>query len=246
MYYFVSDIHLGGYVPPGARGAEKLFVEWLESVADKATAIFINGDMFDFWFEYRRVVPKGFVRTLSCLSQLSRRGVRVVFMTGNHDQWVREYLSEECGLEVYTTPQIFDIAGRRVYVAHGDNLNIKRGVMLKFMNWCFHSSFIRAIFSTLIHPDLTMKFGQWWSQSSRKKHDKSGNKGRDIALSYLMEHVANLESTTPCDYYMFGHLHFCLDKKLESGARVIFTNDWSDEPHCAVMDSTGNIRLERV
>ena len=111
MIYFASDIHLGAGGRDTARRIERRFDAWLDRVADDAEAIFLLGDLFDFWFEYREVAPRGFVRTLGRLAALTDRGVRVVLLTGNHDMWVRDYLSAECGLEVYTAPQEFLLAG---------------------------------------------------------------------------------------------------------------------------------------
>mgnify|MGYP000771996908 CR=1 FL=1 len=102
MYYFASDIHLGAGDEHSARAVERRFVAWLDKVSGDAEAIFLVGDIFDFWFEYRRVVPKGFVRTLGKLAELTDRGVRVVFFTGNHDMWVGDYLARECGVEIHT------------------------------------------------------------------------------------------------------------------------------------------------
>ncbi len=246
MYYFVSDIHLGGGAPHEAKAAEELFVGWLESVKEHATGIFICGDLFDFWYEYKRVVPKGFVRTLAKLAELTSRGIRVVFMAGNHDQWVRDYLSVECGVEIYTTPQRFTLEGKQLYVAHGDNLNVKGDPLLKIMNSAFRSKFVRWAFSSLIHPDLALKFGLSWSYSSRKRHSRCEHKGREKALEMLIEHATNIHTTEAADYYIFGHLHTTLNYTGQRGERVIITNDWSETPHCAVLDEEGRITLEEI
>ncbi len=246
MYYFVSDIHLGAGSAQEAKATEERFVEWLDSVGDHATAIFICGDMFDFWFEYKRVVPKGFVRTLGRIARLTDRGVRVVFMAGNHDQWIGDYLASECGMELYTSPQIFEIEGKRLYVAHGDNLNIKGDPLLRFMNCGFRSKWLRALFSSLVHPDLALKFGQWWSRSSRNKHVHTQYKGRNAAQEMLSEYATTIRASEGSDYHIFGHIHLALDHTTADGTRVIFTNDWSHTPYCAVMDKNGEIRLEKI
>jgi|GEM_PF-81002 len=170
MYYFASDIHLGAGGPAAARAVEKRFVAWLDEVSRDADAVFILGDLFDFWFEYKRVVPKGFVRVLGKLCELTDRGIRVVFMTGNHDMWVRDYFEAECGVEVYTSPRIMELAGKRVFLAHGDNMKIDHLPVLRFMNAVFRSKTIRFLFSWLVHPDWAMRFGQWWSGKSCKSH----------------------------------------------------------------------------
>ncbi len=246
MYYFVSDIHLGGGTPQEAQLAEVRFNKWLDSVAESAKGIFICGDLFDFWFEYKRVVPKGFVRTLGRLTAFADRGVRVVLVVGNHDLWVRDYFEQECGMEVYTTAQMFDVAGQRVYVAHGDNLNVKKAPLLRLMNSGFRSKLVRTLFSSLIHPDLALKIGQWWSRSSRAKHKSEDIEGIERYVASLVEYASRIHSATPANYYIFGHLHTVSRTKIEDGAEVIFINDWSKNPHCAVMNDSGRVSIEEM
>ena len=127
MIYFASDVHLGGGTPQEARATERKFVAWLDMAARDAEAIFLVGDIFDFWFEYRRVVPQGFVRTLGKLAELTDRGIRVVLFTGNHDMWMGDYLPRECGVEIRTAPCTVSLCGRRIFIAHGDNMKIDAG-----------------------------------------------------------------------------------------------------------------------
>ncbi len=247
MYYFASDIHLGGGSREVARQCERRFVEWLERAAEDAETIFICGDLFDLWFEYKRVVPCGFTRALGAISRLTDSGKRIVFMAGNHDMWLGEYLSEECGVEIYRKPTVFELAGKRVHVAHGDNLKLGRDWLLRFMNVMFHSRFVYKAVATLIHPDLLMKFGLWWSESSRKKHRKmSGHNTVDgMGVRALIEYAEEHQKSDPCDYYIFGHLHQHLIYEGD-GFTVIFTNDWSDDTHIARLDDEGVMTLERV
>ncbi len=248
MHYFVSDIHLGAGSKEESKATEKRFVEWLDSVSLDAESIFLCGDIFDFWFEYKRVVPKGFVRALGQIASLTDRGVRVVFMAGNHDQWINDYFEAECGMEVYTKPQIFDIEGKRVYIAHGDNLNVKRDPLLKLMNNGFRSKWLRWWFSTLVHPDLALKFGQWWSGSSRKKHaNEELNNSKCIATQrVLIEHAEGVHARENTDIHIFGHIHVVGDHTTTNGTRVLFTNNWSRNPHCVVIDKNGEIDLREI
>ena len=134
MIYFASDIHLGAGSSAEARATERAFCRWLDMVSEDATQIYLLGDIFDFWFEYKRVIPKGFVRVLGRLAELTDRGVRVVFFTGNHDMWCRDYLTKECGIEVYTNPRVMEVGGRVLHIAHGDNMNIEYTVK-DFINY---------------------------------------------------------------------------------------------------------------
>ena len=177
MYYFASDIHLGAGDAATARAVERRFVAWLDDAARDAEAIFLVGDIFDFWFEYRRVVPKGFVRTLGKLAELTDRGVRVVFFTGNHDMWVGDYLARECGVEIYTSPQQFRLNGKNVFIAHGDNMKIDGQPMLKFLNRIFRSRTLRWLFSWGVHPDWALRFGHWWSGRTQGARRGGGPRG---------------------------------------------------------------------
>ena len=244
MYYFVSDIHLGAGSAEEAGRTERQFVAWLDSVSADARAIFILGDLFDFWFEYKRVVPKGFVRTLAKLAELTERGIRIVFLTGNHDMWVRDYLTAECGVEVHTEPIEVELCGRRMLLAHGDNMNIKGQPALRLMNTVFRSRVIRWLFSVGVHPDWALKFGHWWSGSSRKSHKKykAGAEAVEPLIEYARQYAA---ANKGVDLFIFGHMHVIRDY-CGDGIRVISTGDWSKEPNFAVMTPAGEICIKTI
>jgi len=241
MVYFASDIHLGAGDPAAARRTERRFTAWLDAVSHDADAIFLLGDLFDFWFEYRRVVPKGFVRTLGKLCELTDRGVRVVFFTGNHDLWVGDYLQRECGVEVHTSPQVVELAGRRLYLAHGDNLNIVRQPWLRLMNGMFRSRTLRWLFSWCVHPDWAVRFGRWWSGHSRKLHGDAP----DVRVTEpLIDYARRRQQREPVDYYIFGHMHCARDYRAEE-LRVVLLGAW-DAPACAVLDDAGRLTLKEI
>lgn len=249
MFYFASDVHLGSGGREESRRVERLFLAWLDRVALDAEAIFLCGDIFDFWFEYKRVVPKGYVRTLAKIAELTDRGVRVVFMAGNHDMWIGDYLSEECGAELYTSPERFVLGDTVVHVAHGDNLNVGGDFGLKLMNGAFRSTIVRTLFSSLIHPNLALKFGQWWSASSRKRHGDtdSYNMVNNRGVEALLKYAAMQQELSPCRHYIYGHLHKTLQYREPNGDySVTFMNDWSKDPSYAVLDSEGNMKIEKV
>lgn len=244
MHYFASDVHLGAGDERSARCTEMRFVRWLDSVAADADTIFLAGDIFDFWFEYGKVVPKGFARTLGKLAELTDRGVRIVMLTGNHDMWCRDYLTRECGVEILFGPQRMTIAGRTVFVAHGDNMNIGGKPMLRLMNTAFRSRFLRTAFSWAVHPDLAMRFGQWWSGKSRKSHSAE-TLTRD-SLGFLIDYARDYKRRNPdTDYIVFGHMHYPCDVR-EEGLRVLFLGAWNDnEPVYAALDGNGEIELKK-
>jgi len=241
MYYFASDIHLGAGGEAFAQQTERRFVRWLDDAAQDAEAIFLVGDVFDFWFEYRGVVPKGFVRTLGKLAELTDRGIRVVFFTGNHDMWVGDYLARECGVEIYTSPQQFRLNGKNVFIAHGDNMNIDGQPVLKFLNTVFRSRTLRWLFSWGVHPDWAVKFGRWWSGRSRKSH--GGESDRSVTEP-LIAYARDRQRIDRVDYYIFGHMHYARDYAAD-GLRVVLLGAW-DAPACAVLDDAGKLELKRL
>lgn len=252
MIYFASDIHLGGGDEAFARENERRFVAWLDRVGRDAGAIVLAGDVFDFWLEYRRVVPKGFVRTLGKLAQLTDRGVRVLFFTGNHDMWVTDYLARECGVEIYTAPRLLTFGGQRVFVAHGDNMNIQGQPMLRLLNNVFRSRTLRTLFSWGLHPDLALRFGHWWSSCSRKKHNDADLEaarnglpgGFDASLTEpLIRYAREYARTHAVDHFVFGHMHFARDYR-EQGLHVVNLGGWEKNPSCAVLDDAGNLTLQ--
>ncbi len=243
MYYFVSDIHLGSGDATQQQRVEDAFCRWLDKVGEDAKAIYLLGDIFDFWFEYHNVVPKGYVRVLARLSELTRRGTDVVFITGNHDMWCYDYFERECGIKIFRKPQRVDILGSSYHLAHGDNLNIKDKPMLRAMNGFFRSSVARFIFSWLIHPDLAMKFGRWWSGKSRKSH--TGDTITPESLNFLVEYARGHRAENPnIEGYIFGHMHYPYIYD-NDGLRVLFLSDWSGEEatYCHI-DGMGNAQLK--
>ena len=239
MHYFVSDIHLGSGDAVEQRRVERDFLDFLTMIEADAESLFLVGDIFDFWFEYKRVVPKGFVRVLGRLAELSDKGVRVVMLTGNHDMWVGDYLTKECGIELYTKPQTFSLAGKTLFVAHGDNMNIKGKPLLQAMNAMFRSRLLRKVASWLIHPDLFMRFGQWWSGKSRKSHNN--DYGPEI-LEDLIDYAIVYGKEHKVDYFIFGHLHYADDVKCAQ--RILFMGDWHNQPSYIALDNDGQIELK--
>lgn len=226
MIYFVSDIHLGAGTPEQARRTERAFCRWLDMIAEDATELYLLGDIFDFWFEYRRVVPDGFVRTLGRLAALADRGVRVVLYTGNHDMWCYDYLTRECSITIVKSPQVVEVGGLRLHLAHGDNMNISGQPLLRLMNGTFRSRLARWLFRWLVHPDLALKFGRWWSGKSRKSHGKESV--TPDMLQYLIEYARKHRATNMgVDAYIFGHMHLTHRLTEPDGLDVLFMSDWS-------------------
>ncbi|MBQ8205063.1 MAG: UDP-2,3-diacylglucosamine diphosphatase [Alistipes sp.] len=228
MIYFVSDIHLGAGSREQAQRTERAFCRWLDMVAADATHLYLLGDIFDFWFEYRRVVPTGFVRVLGRLAELTDLGVRVTLYTGNHDMWCYDYFERECGIEVVKSPRVECIAGKRLHLAHGDNMNIRGNLLLRLMNATFRSRVARWLFSWLVHPDLSLKFGHWWSGKSRKSHgaEPIAADRLDFLVDYARQHHNESGDVAA---YIFGHMHLAHRHTEASGLDVLFMSDWSGD-----------------
>lgn len=242
MYYFASDMHLGSGTPEECRARERALVEWLDRIAPTATAIFLVGDVFDFWFEYKRVVPKGFTRLLGKLSELTDKGVEIHLFAGNHDMWQRDYLEKECGLRVHLGAETLDLGGKKVYICHGDDIYSRHlGGWTRVMNATFRSRVTRWLFSHLIHPDFALRFGQGWSYDSRKS--------KSIALPFLgkedplVVEAEKINSSDRVDYFVFGHIHCAERYKLTAGGEAIFLGHWFDGATYATLDQEGEMRL---
>lgn len=244
MHYFASDIHLGAGTEQEARQTEQRFVAWLDRVAEDAETVVLAGDIFDFWFEYREVVPKGFVRTLGKIAELTDRGIRVLFFTGNHDMWVGDYLQKECGVEVYTTPQEVVLGAKRLFIAHGDNMNIDGQWLLKAMNRMFRSKWLRWLFSWFVHPDWALRFGHWWSGSSRKRHAREDVLTPSLTEP-LIDYARTYARTHNVDGFLFGHMHYARDYR-EEGLHVVLLGAWDCFPSYAVLDKEGHFQLKHL
>lgn len=244
MYYFASDMHLGLDSKHGSsREREKILIKWLDEASAEASAIFLVGDVFDFWFEYKRVVPKGFTRLLGKLSELTDRGVEIHFFVGNHDMWAYDYLRSECGLILHDKPEIFELAGKKVFIGHGDNLYPERPpVMERIMHKMFRSKFLRRVFATLVHPNAAMRFGHWWSAKSRKA--KSLTHVFTGENEYLVKYARKYLNCIDVDYFVFGHLHSMVDYDLGEGKRLIVLGEWIANPSYGVMNMEGKIELK--
>lgn len=234
--YFISDAHLGSLAIEHGRMQERRLVRFLDSIKNRAAAVYLLGDMFDFWYEWRYAVPKGYTRFLGKLSELTDMGVEVHYFTGNHDIWMYGYLTEECGVILHREPATVEIYDKLFFVAHGDGLGDpnKKFQMLRSI---FHNRLCQRLFSTL-HPRWSMWFGLMWAKHSRMKRldgkeppYQGENKEHLILFTkkYMKTH-ANV------DFYIYGHRHIELDIMLSRKVRLIILGDWINQFTYAVFD----------
>lgn len=220
LTYFVSDVHLGLRVAdPVDR--ERRFVEFLRGLPEETEALYLLGDIWDFWYEYKHVVPKGYVRVFAALTELIDRGVDVFFFQGNHDVWTYSYF-EELGMKKLRQPAVVEIAGKRFCLGHGDGLGpVPLGY--RFLRGIFHNRVLQFLFS-MLHPWIAFGLGNGWSRSNRLSHDKEYVfKGKDEPLYKFAEEFAR-ENRIDC--FVFGHYHSDVHMKLQSGADFIILKDW--------------------
>jgi UDP-2,3-diacylglucosamine hydrolase len=231
--FFASDFHLGLKAGKTPLDREKKIVGWLNKIAPEAREIYLLGDIFDFWWEYKLVVPRGFTRFLGCISSLTDSGIPVHFFTGNHDMWVTDYLTEECGVIYHTEPYTLTLNGRKFYLAHGEGLGTE-SPGYKFLLSIFRNRPLRVLYSS-IHPRIGVGFGHSWSLHSRL--------GKGITLPFLGEENEDLIKYSKSflkkdyfDYFIFGHRHLSMTWKLKEGPEIIFLGDWVNDGSYAVWD----------
>ncbi len=224
--YFISDAHLGASALTNNREREIKLVAWLDSIQSDCSTLFLLGDIFDFWFEYKKAVPKGFVRFLAKICEFTDQGIEVHFFTGNHDIWAFDYLRKECGMIVHTRDTVFSLNGKKFYIGHGDGLDPKDKGFL-FIRRIFHNRFLQRCFRW-VHPDLGIALALKWSSHSRlqgsgqvEADEYRGSEQEDIEI-FCREKLKNEHF----DYFVFGHRHFPLDIRLSENSRYINTGDW--------------------
>lgn len=223
-FYFASDFHLGTPDSISSRERELRIIRWLDATVQDAAAIFLAGDLFDFWFEYRNAVPKGFTRFLGKLSELGDRGIPVHIFTGNHDMWMSGYLETECGVVVHTDPVVLNTGRHRLLVGHGDGLG-PGDVAYKRLKKVFTSPVAQFLFRWL-HPDIGIALAMRWSRSSRLSNEAREEKFQGEDREFLLAWCRETEKRIHHDFYIFGHRHLPLDLEVGPASRYINLGEW--------------------
>ena len=241
--YFASDFHLGTPDEKSSREREKQIVQWLEQIKSDAQIVFLVGDIFDFWFEYKYVVPKGYIRLLGKLAELADSGVRLILFTGNHDMWMRDYFKKELGADVHRNPVVYQIRAqgqdsvKSFFVGHGDGLG-PGDPIYKQLKKVFESPLSWWAFRQ-VHPDFGGMIATRWSRSSRAANNHKGEEsflGED--REWLFQYCLEMEKHASHDYYIFGHRHLPLDLQVNSTARYINLGEWVSQQKFARYDGT--------
>ena len=236
--YFASDFHLGVPDYENSLLREKLFVRWLDEVRSDAGEIYLMGDIFDFWFEYKTVIPKGFVRILGKLAEITDSGIPVYLFKGNHDVWAFDYLQKEINIKLFRQPEIKIFGNKKFYLAHGDGLG-PGDTGYKFLKKVFAFRPNQWLFNWL-HPDIGTRLGLYFSKKSRYAHiAKEGRKEEinDFHDEMLYKYSLDiLKENKDIDYFVFGHRHLPLDIRLNEKTRFIILGDWLTNFSYAVFD----------
>jgi UDP-2,3-diacylglucosamine hydrolase len=232
--FFASDLHLGAPYFSDPIRHEKRIVLWLESIEPEAKALYLLGDVFDYWFEYRSVVPRGFIRFLGQLARMADNGTDIHIFTGNHDVWMFDYLPSQFRCTIHESPYRFEAFGKTFFVGHGDDFGYDRGYSL--LMWCFHNKFLQALYRWL-HPDLANLIATTWSRRSRMSHAKHPTRIRltdEFSVRFATEQIAKGEQV---DFFVFGHRHKVINYAIpDSPARVLVIGDWLYNFTYAVFD----------
>jgi len=231
--YFASDFHLGSPNHHESRKREDLIVDWLNFITPTCSELFLMGDVFDFWFEYGKVIPKGFVRLQGKLAQMSDSGIKIYFFKGNHDMWVNDYFTKEIGLEIVSDELIIERGGKKFYLHHGDGLG-PGDRKYKILRKIFRNRFCQWLFSVL-PPRIGLFVANGWSGKSKKLGaDKNGF--TDNESEWLTIFAKEQLQNEHYDYFIFGHRHLPLDILLNDNSRYVNTGEWMNYSSYAVFD----------
>lgn len=222
--YFASDFHLG--VPPGTPSTlrEQLILSWLDSIREDVHELYLVGDLFDFWFEYKHAIPKGFVRFQAKIASFTDAGIPVYFFIGNHDMWMFDYFEKELGVTIYREPIEREYNGKLFYIGHGDGLGPgDRGY--KFIKKVFAASWAKWLFARF-HPNFGIGLANYFSRKSRAATGDSDSKFLGEENEWLFVYCQEMEQEKSRDYYIFGHRHLPLQLEVNSRATYYNLGEW--------------------
>lgn len=240
--YFASDFHLGTDARRSSRERERQLVRWLDQIQEDVAELYLVGDVFEFWFEYQTVVPRGFTRLLGKLASLRDAGIPIYFFTGNHDMWMFRYFEEELGIPTYREPIVRELMGKTFFIGHGDGLGPgDRGY--KLIKKVFANPLCQWLFERL-HPNFGIRLANYWSGKSRDAANPKKARFRGEEGEWLIAYAKRKLESLDVDYFVFGHRHLPIDFILNNGkSRYINLGDWMNHNSYAVFDGQ-NIGIE--
>lgn len=241
--YFTSDHHFGAPTPELSFPREQKFVQWLDEISKDAGALFIVGDLFDFWFEYKKVVPKGFVRILGKLASLRDQGLPIYFFVGNHDLWMENYFEKELGIPVFHEPIEVKVNNTLLFVGHGDGLGpgdkgykrMKKVFVHPLSKWLFR----------WLHPDVGVSLAQYMSVKNKLISGEDDAKYLGEENEWLILYTKRKESEKHRDFYIFGHRHLPMVLPLlDNKTKYVNLGDWIQYYTYASLDANGLLELK--
>lgn len=236
-YYFLSDFHLGAPNKAASLEREKKIIAFLNEIEDDIAELFILGDVFDFWFEYKHAAPRGHIRLLGKLAALSDRGIPIHWFTGNHDMWIFDYLPDELQIQLHRAPIRRTLLGKTFYIGHGDGLG-PGDHGYKLLKKVFSSKVSQWLFGVL-HPNVGIGMANYFSSSSRKANREKDAVFLGKEQEWLAQYCEEIDAEQPTDFYLFGHRHLPMVINLERGGQYINTGDWITHFTYAVFDESG-------
>lgn len=238
--FFASDFHLGLFGETNAREREMEICKWLEYASETAEKIILHGDCFDFWFEYKTVVPRGNVRFLATLQKITDKGVEVILFKGNHDMWMFGYLEQECGVKIISDELFFEWDNKKFFVHHGDGLGKGDGGY-KFLKAIFRSKLCQWLFAR-VHPNLGIYIARKWSRGSRLANNERDMEYLGDDKEFITAYLIELSKVQPLDFCICGHRHLPVKRELPTGTIYVNTGEWVHSPHYALY-SEGKLEL---
>ena len=222
--YFLSDFHLGAPDAVSSLVREKKIIAFLDEIKNQASRIFILGDLFDFWFEYKNVVPKGYVRILGKLAEITDSGVPIDFFVGNHDMWMKDYFQKELNIKVHFEPVSFQLHEKKFLIGHGDGLG-PGDHGYKFIKKLFRNPIAQTAFG-ILPPVIGIGLANYFSRSSRAKTGNSDEVFESAEKEWLVSYCKDVLKNEHYDYFVFGHRHLPLDIQLNENSKYINLGDW--------------------
>jgi len=239
--YFASDFHLGAGGLDDSRVREARLVRWLDTIKADAAELFLMGDVFDFWFEYRTVVPKGYIRFIGKLAELADAGIKIYLFKGNHDMWMFGYFEKELGATIISNELVIERGGKKFFLHHGDGLGPGDNAY-KLLKNIFRSRLCQWLFERL-HPNFGVGIANYWSGKSRL-HNLGDKPYKEEEQGWLLDYSREVIKTVSYNYLIFGHRHYPMEVQLTDKSTYVNLGEWINYNSYAVFDGT-DLKLER-
>ena len=242
--YFISDLHLGAKYMADQLDREKRVCRFLDAIKDDAAELYLLGDILDYWYEYKYVVPRGYIRFLGKLAELADCGVKITWVTGNHDVWLFDYLRDQIGLTVLYGNTVVETQGKRILIAHGDDVGVQPA-MYRFTRWCFYNKVCQWLYAS-IHPRWTYPIATGWSNENRSRRDPEQLKAiSERAASRLIDFSREYHTGHPdVEAFVYGHIHIARVERQQGMPPVLFLGEWISLNTYVVLDDSGKFELK--